>query len=270
MKTTLAETLLVCDLDGTLLDAKGAIDQKSLAKIKQYCLDGGNFVICTGRMDTDIQYIEEKLGFKGKFRISQNGAVIYNEKDQLIQFKTIPKKFIAVLNQIIFGMGLRTEVSNKSNRLFPSPRKPEEVAEFVDSSIVIEQLPDYLLQNKNQVTIYLTFGGSEDFSKIKEAIDQQLGPDQVNVVETSPKSLEVFSKEVSKGLAVREIMQRLNIKKEQTYVVGDAPSDTTMFAYAGHAFAVQEAKAEIIRQAGNYCQTVGEVVEKIYLNQEVE
>ncbi len=56
--------LLVCDLDGTLLDAEGKVDQDSLMKIKRFCEDGGHFVICTGRMDSDIQYVEEKLGLK--------------------------------------------------------------------------------------------------------------------------------------------------------------------------------------------------------------
>ena len=27
---------------------------------KDFCEDGGHFVICTGRMDSDIQYVEKK------------------------------------------------------------------------------------------------------------------------------------------------------------------------------------------------------------------
>ena len=61
MNTSLKNKLLVCDLDGTLLDAQGQIDEKSLTLIKEFCAAGGHFVVCTGRMDTDIQFIEEKL-----------------------------------------------------------------------------------------------------------------------------------------------------------------------------------------------------------------
>lgn len=80
MNTSLKNKLLVCDLDGTLLDAQGQIDEKSLTLIKEFCSAGGHFVVCTGRMDTDIQFIEEKLGVKSEYRISQNGAVIYDKK----------------------------------------------------------------------------------------------------------------------------------------------------------------------------------------------
>ena len=74
------EKLLVCDLDGTLLDDNGEIDSFSLNEIKDFCERGGNFVICTGRLDQDIEYVEEHLGFKGSYRISQNGAVIKNRQ----------------------------------------------------------------------------------------------------------------------------------------------------------------------------------------------
>lgn len=54
-----------------MLDANGAIDEVSLEKIKQFCEDGGHFVVCTGRMDTDIRYIEDKLGSKVNIELAK-------------------------------------------------------------------------------------------------------------------------------------------------------------------------------------------------------
>ena len=247
--------LLVCDLDGTLLDAEGKVDQDSLMKIKRFCEDGGHFVICTGRMDSDIQYVEEKLGFKGEYRISQNGAVIKNSHDELIFFECLPAQYIASLNQAIFEMNLRTEVSTVKNRLFPSPRDPKDVAEFVDTSIVVEDLPNYVLNHQNELTIYLTFG---------TAAEKNLGTQKVNVVQTSPTSLEVFSVNVSKGNAVRFIMEQLNMTGQDIYVVGDAQSDVSMFELTKHAYAVREAHATVIAQASDYQETVGHVVDEMY------
>ncbi len=259
----LPEKLLVCDLDGTLLDNNGAIDETSLSRIKTFCQEGGHFVVCTGRMDTDIQFIEDKLGFQSEFRISQNGAVIKDVKDQIVALHTIPTEYIPTLNQIIFAHDLRTEVSNPTNRLFPSPRDPENVAEFVDSSRVIPDLADYVL-NEKQPTIYLTFGTAAEFASIRQEIEAALGKDTLNIVMTSPSSLEVFSKEASKGIALAQIQTLLGIKPADTYVAGDAESDVPMFAYADHAFAVQAAAADIRQKAGNYAATVGVIVEKIY------
>lgn len=256
--------LLVCDLDGTLLDAAGNVDQASLMKIKDFCEDGGHFVICTGRMDSDIQYVESKLGFKGEFRISQNGAVIKNKQDELIFFESLPTEYIEALNDAIFGMNLRTEVSNLQNRLFPSPRDPKDVAEFVDTSIVTQELPKYVLNHKEDLTIYLTFGTEVEFAEIRSRINQKLGEEKVNVVQTSLSSLEVFSNKVSKGNAVKFIIEQLNIAKQDVYIAGDAESDVTMFHLTDHSYAVREADSTIIEQAGNYCETVGNIVTEIY------
>lgn len=258
------DVLLVCDLDGTLLDSNGQIDQLSFNKIKKFCEDGGNFVICTGRMDTDIRYVEQKLGFAGEYRISQNGAVIKDKNNQSILLETIPSDFIPKLNQAIFAEGLRTEVSDENNRHFPSPRKPEEVAEFVDSSKIIEDLPTYISTGKISPTIYLTFGNEKAFSPIKLAINKSLGSDSVTVIQTSPSSLEVFSNKVSKGKAVELIKQKLGISANNLYVVGDAESDVSMFALTNHSYAVQEAEQEICEQANYYRKTVGDVVADIY------
>lgn len=256
--------LLVCDLDGTLLDAEGNVDQTSLMKIKDFCEDGGHFVMCTGRMDSDIQYVENKLGFKGEFRISQNGAVIKNRHDELIFFESLPVEYITSLNEAIFGLNLRTEVSNLQNRLFPSPRDPKDVAEFVDTSIVIPDLPNYVLNHKENLTIYLTFGTEEKFAEIRSRITRKLGENRVNVVQTSPSSLEVFSNKVSKGNAVKFIIEQLSIDKQDIYVAGDAESDVTMFHLTEHSYAVRESASTVIEQAGNYCETVGNVVDEIY------
>ena len=220
-------------------------------------------MICTGRMDTDIQYIEKKLGFKSEFRISQNGAVIYDQQEQLI-YETIPAQYIPTLNQIIFGMGLRTEVSNVTNRLFPSPRNPEDVAEFVDSSIVIEDLSNFILNQEKSPTIYLTFGEEAQFKEIRKKIEKALGKEAVNIVMTSPSSLEVFSKKVSKGIAVEKVMKQLQMQRENTYIAGDAQSDIPMFLVTPHSYAVQNAEPEVRAQAAFYVEKVAKVVDRIY------
>jgi Cof subfamily protein (haloacid dehalogenase superfamily) len=257
------DKLLVCDLDGTLLDENGAIDEESLEKIKRFCVDGGHFVICTGRMDSDIRYIEGKLGFKSEFRISQNGAVVYDKNEQLA-YETIPKEYIPALNRIVFGMGLRTEVSNVTNRLFPSPRDPKDIAEFIDSSIVIENLENFVLEQEKNPTIYLTFGEKQQFQEIREKIEDELGKDTVNIVMTSPNSLEIFSKKVSKGQAVERIIQQLHLAQENVYTAGDAESDVSMFLVTPNSYAVQKAEAPIRKKAAFYVENVGMIIDRMY------
>ncbi|MCB2798449.1 HAD family hydrolase, partial [Listeria monocytogenes] len=77
--------------------------------------------------------------------------------------------FLPKLTHAIFTKGQRTEVSDENNRHFPCPRKPEEVAEFVDSSKVIADLATYILAGEINPTVYVTFGNEKAFKSIKLA-----------------------------------------------------------------------------------------------------
>lgn len=242
--------LFVCDLDGVLVQSDGTIKRGDLQSVKEFIDDGGMFVICTGRLDQDIQYVEEQIGVKGSFRISQNGAVIKNKNDEIVFHKTIDKKFVGMLNHILSQHDVRTEINDLHNRYYPTPRDPENIAEFVDTSIVKENLFDYAEQNLDP-TIYLNFGEPDQFDEIKKEIQEALD-DQVTVARTSLTSLEVFSNEASKGNAVKYISAQLNMDKENILAAGDSESDVTMFPYVGTSFAVSEGCDEKVIEAADY------------------
>ena len=46
--------LIFSDFDGTLLRSDGTIGKKSADAIRDYVRRGGNFVVCTGRMNSGI------------------------------------------------------------------------------------------------------------------------------------------------------------------------------------------------------------------------
>ncbi|WP_099223876.1 Cof-type HAD-IIB family hydrolase [Listeria costaricensis] len=250
--------LLICDLDGTLLDHTGQVDASSLEEIKAFCASGGELVICTGRLDQDIEFVEEALGFKGAFRISQNGAVIKKRDGEILQALPIASDMIEPINRVVFASGLRVEISSVQNRYFPSPRNPEEVAEFVDTSIVVADL-DAASRSEFDPVIYLMFGNREKFAEIKAKLP--LGEESpVQATMTSEQSLEIFSKEVSKGRAVKKVMAQMGLSSEQVVIFGDAESDTTMFPLTEYSFAVQDASQEVRSQAKHYAATVGDAL----------
>src|SRR5690625_794115 len=255
METKNMKRLFVCDLDGVLVGSDGKIRSQDIDSIRKFMDEGGDIVICTGRLDQDIQYVENKIGVQGKYRISQNGAVIKNDRDEIVYHKKIDKDYIPVINEIVSQYDVRTEINNVDNRHFPSPRAPEEIAEFIDTSIVVEDLFQFA-ENELEPTIYLNFGTVKEFNEIKEQIQNRLG-NKVTVVQTSETSLEIFSNEASKGKALKYIAGRLKVDKEEIIVAGDAESDVTMFPYAGVSYAVsQEAGDIVIEQADHHVMTV--------------
>lgn len=250
-----------CDLDGVLVQSNGRIREEDINQIKEFIANDGNFVICTGRLDQDIKYVENKIGVKGTYRISQNGTVIRDVNNEIVHHETIDKQFIKIINDVLIDYEVRTEVNDINNRYYPSPRNPEDIAEFVDTSIVENDLFDYV-ENNLEPTIYLNFGHVEQFNKIKEKINEILA-DKVTVSQTSPTSLEIFSDKASKGSAVKYILSKENVEKQDVIVAGDAESDITMFPFSKLTFAVGEyASEEIIRDAKYHVNSIEQIIKE--------
>lgn len=258
--------LLVCDLDGTLLDENNHIDNRSLTLLKKYITSGNDFCICTGRLDEDVKYVEKLLGVSGEYRISQNGAVVYNRNNEVVSAETIPDKLLPMINNIVFNQGLRVEVSTIANRYFPSPRDPSQVAEFIDTSIVKPELESAVLRSDFHAVTYLIFGDEASFQPLVKRFKEELGG-LVNVQQTSPSSLEIFSPNVSKGIAVKDLIKRQGYSSNQVYVAGDAGNDIAMFSLTPHSFAVGHlANDDTIAAANYHVNNIGDLIEMMGVN----
>ena len=72
--------LIVCDLDGTLLDDKKNIMEKTASYLKELMRDGNVVALASGRPPRAILPYYEELGLKGPF-VSYNGACVYDPNE---------------------------------------------------------------------------------------------------------------------------------------------------------------------------------------------
>lgn len=251
--------LLVCDLDGTLLDEKNQIDPITLSSLKEYILTN-DFCVCTGRLDQDIVFVEKQLDVLGKYRISQNGAIVRDSTGKTVSKETIPSDLVPIINKVVFNRGLRVEVSDENHRYFPSPRDPSQVAEFVDTSIVKPNLAEFIEKPDFQAVIYLIFGNDKIFKPLIKALREVVG-ERVNIQQTSPSTIEIFSTHASKGMAVESLMRQEGYEADNVFVAGDAENDTTMFGLTKHSYAVGSlADQETINKAAKHVKTIADVI----------
>lgn len=76
MNFDIKNTILISDLDGTLLPHDSKVCDEDIQAIKQYIADGGNFTLATGRMPDMLEYAEI-LGTNLPCIVG-NGPVIYD------------------------------------------------------------------------------------------------------------------------------------------------------------------------------------------------
>lgn len=252
--------LLACDLDGTLLDEHHEIDRQSLQIMTDFCAAGHTLIIATGRLDHDIVYVEQRIGFSGAFRMSQNGAIIKTHDHEVIFKQHIPQSAIEVLSPFLAQLSLRVEVSTADNRFFPTPRDPQAVAEYADSSIISGRF--YADMPKLAICTILIFGTPEAFEPIRQFISGQLET-EVDGFMTSPVTFEIVAKGVNKGYALQRLLDQMPKQGHfsTTAAIGDADNDVSMFPVVDESFAMSHAARSVQQRAKHVAGSVGEAIQ---------
>lgn len=246
------------DVDGTLLQ-NHKLDINTIATIKSFIDAGNKFVLCTGRIDGDIQNLEKSLGFYGDYRVSQNGAVIKDKNNNVIYKKLLPQDVIAKLTEYVYSLeDVTIEVTEVDNRYSTTPRHISYEYEFTAPIIIDEDLVSKI--PNLECTLFLILSDNEQqFSDIAKYIKENF--EGIYAVQTSPGCLEVISNEVSKGNAISYLQNLLGIKSEDIIVAGDSYNDVSMFQKYKNSFVMETAPEDVKTHAKNVAKTVAEAIE---------
>lgn len=217
------EKVVVFDLDGTLLNSKNEIigGKETIARLTNLRRKGYRLAICTGRLDHDIVKINDRFALAINERISQNGAVLYINNNV---WATILNKDTALeIYDFIKRFKVRIEMNTISNRYWQKDRDPDFPKELYDSSFIKADFENIIPYQP--VVLFLIVGEYNQLKKIQEQINKRFK--DTDAIITSQTSLEVVSKGISKGSAIKKLY-----KDCQVYAIGDSESDQAMAEYA--------------------------------------
>lgn len=223
--------VIVFDLDGTLLNDKNEIigGEKTISLLDEFKTSGYKIAICTGRLDHDIVAINRKYHLGITERISQNGAVIYQENQ--VRATLLNKEAAIDIYDLLKDYDVRVEMNTISNRYWTSPRDPDFPKEFYDSSIIKEEFKSIIPYQP--VILYLVVGEEKLLKEIQKRIKAQFTT--VDAILTSKTSLEIVPLNVSKGEALKQMYPH-----DEVYAIGDSESDLAMMPYAHRFYYVKE------------------------------
>ena len=223
--------VIVFDLDGTLLDQNNKIigGEETLSLLDDFKKSGYKIAICTGRLDHDIVAINRKYDLGITERISQNGAVIYQENK--VEATLLDKQAAIEIYDLLTHYNVRVEMNTISNRYWTSPRDPDFPKEFYDSSIIKDEFKSIIPYQP--VILYLVVGEEDYLKEIQKEIKERFT--QVDAILTSKTSLEVVPLNISKGEAIHKMYPH-----DEVYAIGDSESDLAMMKYAHKFYYVKE------------------------------
>jgi Cof subfamily protein (haloacid dehalogenase superfamily) len=242
-------TLVVSDMDGTLLRDDKTISERTLRAIRQYEAAGGRFTVASGRGPLAMKQYVQLLGVRTPMGLL-NGALLYDpetDRDLLCQWLS-PAAVEAVwpilkayeLNVIAYGPR-RAAVRTMNETLEAHIRL---------DGVGVDVVPNLSPRTAGPLVKLLAIGAEERIDRAEVAITRAGVP--VNLIRSQGMYYEVLPPGAGKGAALEGMLKYLQIPRERSLAVGDFLNDLDMITAAGLGVAMANAHPDVKRAAGRW------------------
>ncbi len=242
--------LLVCDMDGTLLDRSSKVSRENKEALKRFTEGGGLFTLATGRMEKSVLPYYKELPVNVP-AILYNGASIYDFKERktlwednlgpevIRPVKLAIERFPGIGVQFYHGGRVYYVKDNEYMEAHRVREKFEPVRVGIDevpqpwTKVILEWHPEKL-----RLVEEFMNGFSEPFSQVY----------------SEPQFLELLNINTSKGSALKMLTGLLGPEKPCVIAMGDNLNDIDMIKAADIGIAVENAH-EKLKAAADMCCT---------------
>lgn len=238
--------LAVFDLDRTLLDDRSFISEETAARLRAVSAPGLACTIASGRDLERIAPYVQQLEWLSVPVIAEQGAVVVDPQDGHILMEQVISPEVLLgsvetvrsigipVNMILYGRG--------DPQVFRNAGAPS----FVDgwgSSWCASHLryvpatSEIATDGVRKISIMCL---PENTDGVRQLVAESLGP-RANVVKADINFVNVMDAGVSKGSALRWLIEYLGLESSHVMAVGDSEADRSMFAAALVSVAVANA-----------------------------
>lgn len=256
---------VVLDMDGTLLNSKLEIDEKTAEELKKFRCIGGKVYIATGRTYLSLKPYYDILGLDTPV-IAYNGAkVVSCFGDSILEYPMeddLVKYFIDVSRRT----GIHLNLYQNEKWLVESPFNKEseiyeEISGLSPEEADFENLEEYFS------TKVLFIAEKEKLDQLRNEILVDLDG-LVHVTASKPFFLEIMKKGVNKGETLKKLMKSEGINLEEVIAFGDGLNDLEMIKTAGLGVAMGNSYEELKAVADmvtkdNDSNGIGEVMSEL-------
>jgi Cof subfamily protein (haloacid dehalogenase superfamily) len=238
--------VIATDLDGTLLNSDHQLDPFTVATLNKLDAQGLQFIIATGRHYCDVAGIRNLLGIPA-YLITSNGARVHGPDDALIHARNLPSPMVRrLVAPDTVGAHGRVIVSLFTDKeWFIDRDAPELLAFHQDSGFTYRVTPDFGGLGGAGVAKALYIGDPADLAHVQRNLEREFG-EALYITYSLPECLEVMVAGVSKGRALRVVLERLNVDVARCVAFGDNMNDIDLLETAGHPFMMSNANPDLI------------------------
>jgi len=236
--------LLVCDLDGTLLEPNGSISARTRSAVEAVREAGVRVAVATGRVPSGIASIVRDLDLDGP-QITMHGALVTAP----VGGETV---FSATLGpeEVDELLSLAAAIDLPALLCYPDGFRTTDLRqEVVDLFVpfneplpeVVEDLASLRASQPHKIAIWT---GTEHYQRALDTARKRLG-DRYAITSGDNRSIELLPRGVDKGRAAGELARWLGYSLDDVGAIGDGTNDIELLAAAHRSVAMRHARPEV-------------------------
>ncbi|TVQ84431.1 MAG: Cof-type HAD-IIB family hydrolase [Chromatiaceae bacterium] len=241
--------VVVCDLDGTLLDPAHRVGEYTRAVLARLRASGAALVLASGRHVLDMGPLAAPLG-GADYLISCNGAAVYDRAARAVQQRPLPAAVLGLL----LGAARHASVMNPA-------QNPVQTHVYLDDAWLVEAPQPHLLCRYqasgfgyrvagvgalgqalgDRPVLKVYYYGEHHALVTLEAWLLAQAAGAIATTFSLPQTLEVMAAGVDKGSALRQVLAALGRDPAVALCFGDGLNDREMLAMAGRGLLMANA-----------------------------
>jgi Cof subfamily protein (haloacid dehalogenase superfamily) len=240
-------SLVLADVDGTLVNEDKVLTERAQSAVKQLRGAGIRFAITSGRPPLGMAMLFDPLALDTPIA-GFNGGLFVERDLTILEQKTVPADVASQAIDLIRKHGLDAWVYRGNDWLITKADAPHVAREAWTVKFEPKIVADVSKQLDQVAKIV---GVSDDHDKVQrcEAEAQTSFGGRATAARSQPYYLDITNKDANKGAVAEYLSRRLKLPIEEIATIGDQPNDVLMFKRSGFSIAMGNASDEVKKQA---------------------
>lgn len=242
-----AISLVLADVDGTLVTAEKILTPRAEAAVKALGVAEIDFAITSGRPPRGMAMLIQRLALRTPIA-GFNGGIFVKPDMTVMEKHVLAADAASRAHGIILNLGMDVWVYNGKDWLIrdrdaPHVTREQESVQF--APVVVDNF-----ENVFDGVVKIV-GVSDDLdlvARCERDVQGALGA-KVSAARSQPYYLDVTHPDANKGTVVATLSKLLSVPTARIATIGDMPNDVLMFRKSGLSIAMGNASADVQAQA---------------------